>query len=63
ADGILTVTAVDERRAWAVAHWAVARAQAYGATKVTVGARAWDRGAGDGWSTGQPSRTVSITLT
>lgn len=64
ADGILTVTAGDERRAWAVAHWAVARAQAYGATKVTIGARAWDRGAGDdGWSSGQPSRTVTITLT
>ncbi|MEO7000067.1 MAG: hypothetical protein ABI112_18480 [Terracoccus sp.] len=64
ADGILTVTATDERQAWAVAHWSVARAQAYGVTKVTIGQRSWDRSAGDdGWSSGQPTRTVSIALT
>lgn len=64
ADGTLTVTAADERQAWAVAHWAVARAQAYGVTKVSIGERTWDRSAGDdGWSSGQPSRTVLIDLT
>ena len=62
-DGILTVTAADERQAWAVAHWAVARAQAYGATEVAIGDRAWNRSAGDdGWSPGEPSRTVTISL-
>lgn len=61
--GVLTVTAPDQRVAWAVGHWAVARAAAYGATKVSVGDRAWNRsdGAG-GWSQGTPSRTVRITL-
>ena len=64
ADGILTVTGADQRQAWAVAHWAVARAQAYGVTRVAIGEQAWDRAAGDdGWSAGQPSRTVTVTLT
>lgn len=59
----LTVTAPDERRAWAVAHWAVARAGASGATRVTVGERAWQRDRGDdGWSAGAASTTVTITL-
>ena len=34
-DGVLTVTTADVRSAWAVAHWAVARAEQYGATTVT----------------------------
>jgi hypothetical protein len=64
ADGVLTVTAPDERRAWAVGHWAVARAAQFGATAVSVGERSWDREAGDdGWSDGATSTTVTITLT
>ncbi|HEU5143953.1 MAG TPA: hypothetical protein VFT81_02160 [Dermatophilaceae bacterium] len=59
----LTVTAPDVRIAWAVGHWAVARAEQYGATEVRVGDRAWDRTDGDeGWSAGTASRTVLITL-
>ncbi|MBB2985884.1 hypothetical protein [Terracoccus luteus] len=61
--GTLTVTAADERQAWAVGHWAVARAETYGAKKVSVGARTWDRDAGaDGWSDGAASTTVTVTL-
>ncbi len=63
ADGVLTVAAPDARTAWAVAHWAVARAAQFGATAVSVGERTWDRGSGDdGWSDGAPSTTVTITL-
>ncbi len=62
-DGVLTVTAPDQRVAWAVGHWAVARAEQYGATSVTVGERTWDRADGDdGWSEGTASPTVRITL-
>jgi hypothetical protein len=61
--GSLTVTAPDVTTAWAVAHWAVARAQQYGATAVTIGERQWDRNHGDdGWSQGQDGKTVTITL-
>lgn len=64
ATGVLTVTAANERQGWAVAHWAVARAQAYGAAKVSIGQRTWNRGSGDdGWSAGAASTTVAITLT
>ena len=62
-DGFVTVTAGDARTAWAVAHWSVARAELYGATTVSIGERAWDRGAGDeGWSDGTAGTTVTITL-
>lgn len=62
--GRLTVTASDARQAWAVAHWAVARADRYGATRVTIGERAWERETGaDGWSPGTASTTVVISLT
>ncbi|WP_245603760.1 hypothetical protein [Intrasporangium oryzae] len=62
-DGVLTVTAPDVRRAWAVAHWAVARAAQYGATAVSVGDRTWERSGGDaGWSGGTDSTTVTIKL-
>ncbi|MEW1953839.1 hypothetical protein [Terrabacter sp. NPDC080008] len=61
--GSLTVTAPSTTAAWAVAQWAVARADAYGATKVTVGDRAWDRSSGDqGWSSGSDGTTVTIRL-
>ena len=61
--GELTVTAADTTTAWAVAHWAVARAEQYGATSVTVGDRTWDRSARDpAWSPGADGRTVTITL-
>jgi len=59
----LTVTARDTRTAWAVAQWAVARADLYGATKVAIGERAWTRSAGDdGWSSGADGTTVTINL-
>ncbi|HET9632155.1 MAG TPA: hypothetical protein VFP73_07125 [Terrabacter sp.] len=62
-DGSLTVTTRSITTAWAVAQWAVARADAYGATKVTVGDRAWDRASGDqGWSSGSDGTTVTIRL-
>lgn len=61
-DGTLTVTAADQTQAWAVGQWAVARAEQYGATRVSVGARAWDRGNGSAWSGGAASTTVMITL-
>lgn len=60
---VLTVTARDQRTAWAVAHWAVARAEQYGGTQVAIGDRVWDRDEGDdGWSAGTASTTVRITL-
>ena len=62
-NGVVTVTAPDVRRAWAAGHWAVARAEQYGITKVEVGERAWERGNGDeGWSEGTASTAVTITL-
>ncbi len=62
-DGSLTVTAPDRTTAWAVAQWAVARAEIYGASKVSIGERTWDRAAGDeGWSAGKDGTTVTITL-
>ena len=62
-DGVLTVTAPDPRRAWAVGQWAVARAEQYGATAVSVGQRTWDRGDGEaGWSAGADGTTVTVTL-
>lgn len=62
-DGLLTVTAPDAQHAWAVAHWAVARADQYGATAVSVGERTWDRDDREGsWSDGAESTTVTITL-
>ena len=63
-DGVLTVTAADATTAWAVGHWAVARAEQYGATKVSVGARTWDRSGSDSaWSSGADGTKVTITLT
>ena len=44
ATAALTVTARDRTTAWAVAQWAVARAEIYGASKVSIGDRTWDRG-------------------
>jgi hypothetical protein len=62
-DGVLTVKAADARTAWAVAHWAVARAEQYGATSVTIGERTWDRADHDPtWSAGADGTTVTISL-
>src|SRR6476661_10138862 len=59
----LTVTARDTTTAWAVAQWAVARAEMYGVSKVGIGDRAWERAAGDdGWSSGADGTTVTINL-
>lgn len=62
-DGTVSVKAADTQRAWAVAQWAVARAQLYGIEKVSLGQRSWDRAAGaDGWSAGTATTTVTIKL-
>lgn len=62
-DGYLTVTTSSPTTAWAVAQWAVARADLYGATKVTIGDRAWNRSSGDkGWSPGRDGTTVTVNL-
>jgi len=62
-EGLLTVMARDRTTAWAVAQWAVARAEIYGASTVSIGDRTWDRAKGnDGWSTGSDGTTVTITL-
>jgi hypothetical protein len=59
----VTATASNPALAWAVAHWGVARAEQYGATRVTIGDRTWDRSEGDaGWSAGSATTTVTITL-
>ena len=62
-DGALTVEADDVRTAWAVAHWAVARAEQYGATSVSIGDRTWDRTDREpAWSPGADGTTVTIAL-
>jgi hypothetical protein len=63
SSGGLTVAGANDRQAWAVAHWAVARAEAYGITKVRIGDRVWDRAKGAaGWSDGAASTTIHIEL-
>jgi hypothetical protein len=63
SDGALTVTAPDQRLAWAVGQWAVARAAQFGVTAVSVGDQEWDRADRDGaWTDGAASPTVTITL-
>lgn len=61
--GGVIVSAADATTAWAVAHWAVARAEMYGVTSVSIGERTWDRGHGDeGWSAGTAGTTVTVKL-
>jgi hypothetical protein len=61
-DGLM-VQARDGRQAWAVGQWAVANAEGFGITRVSVGDAAWDRAKGDaGWSGGTASTTVRIAL-
>jgi Na+-transporting methylmalonyl-CoA/oxaloacetate decarboxylase gamma subunit len=61
--GGLTVATGTDRQAWAIAHWAVARAEAYGITAVRIGDRVWDRTSGAaGWSKGVATTTVRIDL-
>ena len=56
----LTVRAASERQAWSAGAFAVAKAEQYGATKVTVGSRSWTRTTGaDGWSWQQASKPVA----
>ncbi len=59
----LRVEARDQRQAWAVGQWAVAWAENYGITRVSVGDRTWDRATGeDGWSAGTATTTVQVSL-
>lgn len=55
----LTVQAIDERRAWAVAHYAVANAQRLGVSAVDVDGRRWS---GDGWSEEGSATDGSIVI-
>ncbi|AKT51374.1 hypothetical protein [Arsenicicoccus sp. oral taxon 190] len=49
-NGQVEVSGGDAQQAWLVGHWAVAHAQAYGLSSVTVGNREWTRQRGqDGW--------------
>ena len=64
----LRIDAPSDQLAWAAGQWAVARAEAYGVSRVQVGDRAWLRGTGgsaESWSTGESAptpRTVTIQL-
>jgi len=53
--------------AWAAGSWAVAHAEAYGITSITVGDRAWTRARGEeGWSwqaAAKPVAPTSVTIT
>ncbi len=59
----VTVTA-DGASAWALAAWAVARADSLGVDRVEVGGRTWSRGDPQSWPTTATAQrgTVSITL-
>jgi len=67
---VLTLLASDAEQAWAVAAWAVARAEAYGIGQVRVGDRSWMRTRDPGgltWGAGAtggsgPANTVTIHL-
>jgi hypothetical protein len=60
-------TGSDTQQAWAVGSWAVAHADAYGITSVTVGDRTWTRARGeDAWSwqaATNPLAPTAVTIT
>ncbi|WP_156466300.1 hypothetical protein [Janibacter sp. Soil728] len=68
AGQVITVTATDDRHAWAIGAWSVAQAKARNVLSVQVGARQWTRGGGDGamqWTdatTPVPAGQVVVTL-
>jgi len=59
-------TSTKDRDAWALAHWAVARANSLEITRVDVAGQRWDRSKStDGWTalkTAAPANTVIITV-
>lgn len=58
----VVATLKNRQLAWALAHWAVARADHYGLSKVSIGTVTWDRADGAaGWSDGTESLTVTLT--
>lgn len=65
---VVTITARDDRHAWAVGAWAVAQAKARNVVSVQVGGRQWVRSAGDdamSWGDADeavPSAQVRVTL-
>lgn len=65
---VVTVSATDDRHAWAVGAWAVAQAKARNVVAVQVGDRQWTRGGGESalqWRSADeplPSAQVRITL-
>lgn len=61
----LTVTVPDATRAWAVAQWAVARAQAYGIAQVAADGRTWNRSEDDSaltWGQGGSAGTGTVVI-
>jgi hypothetical protein len=64
ASGSTVRVSVDGPSAWALATWAVARADALGVERVEVGGRSWSRGDPGSWSTttAPTAGTVAITL-
>lgn len=66
-DGVVRVPADEDeagrRRAWAVAQWAVASADAYGIVAVEVGDQRWERrDPSAGWTTGDAERTDGVRI-
>lgn len=65
-NNVLT-TGSDTQQAWAAGSWAVAHADAYGITSVTVGDRTWTRARGeDAWSwqaAANPLAPTAVTIT
>ena len=64
---VLTVKADSEQQAWSAGSFAVAKAAQYGATKVRVGSKEWNRTRDtDGWTwttiKGGPANTVTVTF-
>lgn len=63
----LTVAAASERAAWSAGAYAVAKADAHGATSVRVGSREWTRTRGSsGWEwddAGKLGRPTTVTVT
>jgi hypothetical protein len=62
----LTVNAPNERRAWGVGSWAVAKADQFGATTVRVGSKQWTRtrdSSGWEWQSAKATPATTVTIT
>ncbi|MFZ1287023.1 MAG: hypothetical protein WAR57_08310, partial [Candidatus Phosphoribacter sp.] len=56
ATGSTVTLKADGQRGWAVAAWAVARAESLGVIEVRVADASWNRAHPETWSVGQPGR-------